>query len=280
MFIITKQIQNITAAAFVAVFITACTGTDEIEEREIIGSVETLYNSGMNAMESGAYIEAIQTLQELERQHPYSGWATRAQMMITYAQYRRGEYDEAVAGVGRFLRMHPGHKDIPYMIYIKGLSYYERISDVKRDQGHTLEALKTFKELTSRFPDNEYSKDARLKITLCLDHLAGQEMMVGRYYQKEGRFLAAINRFRYVVEVYETSGQTAEALYRLTESYLSLGIDDEAQAAAAVLGHNFPGSDWYADAYALMKGQNLEPVAKEGSWLGNVFKGVKESLSD
>lgn len=260
--------------------LTAC--ASDPEKKEIVGEVELLYNQGMDHLEEGFYSGAINAFEELERQHPYSGWATRAQMMVVFALYTAERYDEAVPAADRFIASHPGHKDLPYLLYLKGMSHYNRISDVRRDQQFTEEALKAFNELTARYPDSEYTKDAKLKITLCRDHLAGKEMMVGRYYLQHERYLAAINRFRTVIENYERTTQTPEALYRIAESYLALGVEDEATQSAAVLGHNYPGSKWYAKAYDLLSARNLKvpTEVEEKSWLGKVWKGIKGSVNE
>ena len=171
-----KLLNAVAIAAILG--LTACSTTTE--NKEIVGEVETLYNQGMDFVEEGSYGEAINTFEELERQHPYSGWATRAQMMVVYAYYKRENYDETVVTADRFIGAHPGHKDLPYMFYLKAMASYNRISDVRRDQQFTEQAYETFTELTERYPDSEYAKDAKLKITLCRDHLAGKEMMIGR----------------------------------------------------------------------------------------------------
>lgn len=260
--------------------LTACSSPSE--KKEIIGEVEVLYNQGMDALEEGSYLEAINAFEELERQHPYSGWATRAQMMTVFAHFKREEYDETIAAADRFLAAHPGHKDSAYVMYLKGMSFYNRISDVRRDQQFTEHALSTFMEMSERFPESEYSKDAKLKITLCRDHLAGKEMMVGRYYLRNKSYMAAINRFRTVVAEYQLTSQTPEALYRLSEAYLALGIEEEATQSAAVLGHNFPASDWYAMAYKMLKGQNLDIPTKveEEGFFGKVWRGIQETVSE
>ncbi|MEC8067327.1 MAG: outer membrane protein assembly factor BamD [Pseudomonadota bacterium] len=263
-----------------ALGLAACSSTPE--KREIVGEVELLYNQGMDLLTEGRYGEAVNAFEELERQHPYSGWATRAQMMVVFAYYNSERYDEAVPAADRFIGSHPGHKDLPYILYLKAMSHYNRISDVRRDQQFTEEALQTFNELVQRYPESEYAKDAKLKITLCLDHLAGKEMMVGRYYLKNRRYMAAINRFRTVVENYQSTSQIQEALYRLSESYLALGIEDEATQSAAVLGHNYPSSMWYQKAYDLLGQNNLKvpTVVEETSWFGRVWKGLKNTVHD
>lgn len=244
-------------------------------EGELSGSVGQLYNKGMQELKEGKTAAAVHTFDELNRQYPYSGWATRAQMMTAYAQLEGGDYDEAIVTAEQFIKYHPGHKDLAYMYYLKGLANYNRIRDVARDQGYTREALAAFQEVANRFPDSIYARDAKLKLTLCRDHMAGKEMQVGRYYQQQANYLAAINRFKAVVKDYQTTTQTPEALYRLTESYLALGVNDEAQRSAAILGYNYPGSEWYKKAYALLTERNLAPADQEKGWADQIYKGVK-----
>ena len=246
-------------------FIAACAGEDEAVYVE--RTVERLYNNGVDALQVGNFTNAIAAFDEVERQHPYSVWATKAQLMSAYASYKKDDYDETVIGVDRFIELHPGSRDAPYAYYLKALSYYEQISDVGRDQKMTELALAALKDVTRRYPDSKYGRDARAKLDLVHDHLAGKEMAIGRYYQQRGEFLASINRFRAVLRDYQTTTHVPEALLRLTESYLSLGVTDEAQMAAAVLGHNFPGSQWYQDSYALLSQKNLQPTRKENSWI-------------
>jgi outer membrane protein assembly factor BamD len=216
--------------------------------------VEELYNQAQNLLESGNARGAGRAFEEVERQHPYSQWATRAQLMSAYAYYGANDYDEAVAAAERFIELHPGHQDVPYAYYLIGISYYEQISDVGRDQKMTERALVAFDELRRRFPNSQYARDAELKADLARDHLAGKEMSIGRYYLRRGQYVAAINRFHNVVERYQTTTHVPEALHRLTEAYLALGLDHEAQKNAAVLGYNFPSSQWYLDSYALLNG--------------------------
>jgi outer membrane protein assembly factor BamD len=232
--------------------LAGCSGSEEEEYAE--RPVEELYNQAQDLLESGDNKRAGQAFEEVERQHPYSQWATRAQLMSAYAYYEANSYDEAIAAAQRFIELHPGHPDVPYAYYLVGISYYEQISDVGRDQKMTEQALAALDELLRRFPDSTYSKDAQLKADLARDHLAGKEMAIGRYYLRRGQYVAAINRFRNVVERYQTTTHVPEALHRLTESYLALGLDQEAQKNAAVLGYNFPSSPWYLDSYALLNG--------------------------
>ncbi|UCH72868.1 MAG: outer membrane protein assembly factor BamD [Rhodospirillales bacterium] len=226
--------------------------------------VEDLYNEAMDYLEGRSYTLAAASFDEVERQHPYSKWATKAQIMAAYTHYAGGNYDEAVLTLDRFIELHPGSEDVAYAYYLKGLSYYEQISDVARDQRMTERALGAFTDLVRRFPDSKYARDALLKIDLAHDHLAGKEMNVGRYYLRTGHELAAIGRFRRVVETYGTTTHVAEALHRLTEAYLALGIVDEARFTAAVLRHNYPDSEWYKDSWTLLARQNVLTAQERG----------------
>jgi len=214
--------------------------------------VEEIYNAAVDELEKGGFVAASTKFDEVERQYPYSAWAVKAQIMAAYSLYMANKYDEAVVALDRYIQLHPGSKDADYAYYLKGLCYYEQISDVGRDQMMTELALSTLKELMVRFPKSNYARDASLKIDLTHDHLAGKEMKVGRYYQSRGQWLAAINRFNVVVNKYETTTHVPEALHRLVESYLALGMKEEAKKAAAVLGHNFKSNKWYVQTYALM----------------------------
>jgi len=256
------------AVLVVAGGLAACESDDvAYEERP----VEELYNQGLNAMLAGDYRESARLFDEVERQHPYSAWASKAQLMAAFGHYQSNAYDDAINALDRFIQLHPGNRDVNYAYYLKALSYYEQISDVGRDQEMTQLALDSMDEVVRRFPDTAYARDARLKIDLARDHLAGKHMEIGRFYQDRGEYLGAINRFRLVVESYQTTTHVPEALHRLVECYLSLGITEEAQATAAVLGHNFPGSTWYSDSYALLTGADLEPEADDESWIARAW---------
>ena len=237
---------------------------------------DQIYSQGMTELRAGNYASAAEQFNEVERQHPYSQTATQSQIMAAYAQYQAMKYDEAIVSLDRFIQLHPGHPRIDYAYYLKALCYYEQISDVRRDQKMTQLALDSLNEVVRRFPDTAYARDARLKLDLAYDHLAGKEMEVGRYYLKRGNYNAAINRFRNVVERYQTTSHVPEALHRLTESYAALGLTEEARKTAAVLGHNYPGSDWYEDSYALVGDDNYQPsYERRQSWLkrmaGKIF---------
>jgi outer membrane protein assembly factor BamD len=240
------------ASALLALALAGCAGAEE--EEYVERPVEELYNEALDQLQDGDPRRAGQAFEEVERQHPYSEWATRAQLMSAYAFYEANNYDEAIAAAERFVELHPGHEDVPYAYYLIGISYYEQISDVGRDQKMTERALEAFDELVRRFPDSRYARDGELKADLARDHLAGKEMSIGRYYLRRGQYLAAINRFRSVVERYQTTTHVPEALHRLTEAYLALGLGQEAQKNAAVLGYNFPSSEWYQDSYVLLNG--------------------------
>ena len=244
--------------------------TDTYVERP----VETIYNNAMDELLAGNYKQAAKTFDDVEQQHPYSVWATKSELMSAYAHYLGNKYDDAILAAERFKQLHPGNKDIAYAYYLIAISYYEQITDVGRDQKVTDLAMNSLQEVVRRFPNTEYARDAKLKIDLARDHLAGKEMEIGRYYLRRGEYVAAINRFRTVVEKYQTTSHTAEALERLTEAYLSLGIVDEAQTAAAVLGHNYPGSEWYLDSYALLTGKDLRPEENKGSWISRAWSSV------
>ena len=214
--------------------------------------VEFLYNKAMDSAAAGNYRTAAPLFDEVERQHPYSVWATQAQLMAAYSLYQSNQYDEAVNALERFIQLNPSNKNTDYAYYLKGLSFYERIVDVGRDQKITKMALETFNELRKRYPDSEYARDAKLKIDLTRNHLAGKEMEIGRFYMERSHYLAAINRFRTVISNFDTTEQVPEALHRLTESYLAIGLTEEAAKTAAVLGHNYPGNVWYQNSYDLI----------------------------
>lgn len=249
-----------------------CASSDPKKEPE--KPVEVLYNAAADALDKKEYVEATRLFEEVERQHPYSKWATKAQQMAAFSSYQDRRYDEAVIALDRFIELHPGNEDIDYAWYLKALCYYDQIGDVRRDQAVTRQALEAFDALTSRFPNSQYARDANLKRDLVLDHLAGQEMEIGRYYQKQGSVNAAINRFQNVVREYQTTAQVPEALHRLVELYLSLGLRNEATRIAAVLGYNYPGSKWYQDTYALMDPAQRAKIADGQSWVDRTVRSL------
>ena len=223
--------------------------------------VDDLYNKAMDEVVEERYAAAAKTFDDVESQHPYSVWATKAQIMAAYAQYEAGNYGEAIIAADRFIQLHPGHRDIAYAYYLKAISYYVQITDVGRDQKITEQALKALDDVVRRFPDSKYARDARLKLDFTRDHLAGKEMEFGRYYLNRSQYLAAMNRFKRVIDNYQTTTHVPEALERLVECDLALGLNDEAKANAAVLGYNYPGSEWYEDAYALVTGNSNPGLA-------------------
>ncbi|MBB4086277.1 outer membrane protein assembly factor BamD [Sphingomonas carotinifaciens] len=222
--------------------------------------VGTLYTTAKNRLDQGRFKEAALLFDEVERQHPYSIWARRAQLMSAFSYYLSRDYTQAIQSAQRFLSVHPGNRDAPYAYYLIALSYYEQITDVTRDQKITRQALDALGELMRRYPNTRYAADARLKVDLVNDHLAGKEMEIGRFYEGRGQWLAASMRFRTVIDQYQTTTHAPEALMRLTETYLALGVPNEAQRSAAVLGRNYPGSDWYKRAYRLMEQHPAKPL--------------------
>ena len=234
--------------------VSACAGNKAKGDTAYVArDVNTLYSLAKKRLDQGRYEEAAKLFDEVERQHPYSVWARRAQMMSAFGYYMAQKYADAVSSAQRFLTIHPGNKDAPYANYLIAMSYYQQIEDVTRDQKITQQASDSFNELIRRYPQSRYASDARLKLDLINDHLAGKEMEVGRFYQRSGNWLAAATRFREVVDKYQTTSHTPEALERLVETYLNLGLPTEAQKAAAVLGANYPGSKWYQRSYELIR---------------------------
>ena len=241
--------------ACIALFgLSACGGKKGIADKSYVArDVETLYNLALSRMEKQRYKEAALIFDDVERQHPYSIWARRAQLMSAFCYYADRQYQDSILAAQRFLSLHPGNRDAPYAYYLIALNYYEQIIGVERDQKTTQQALDALNELVRRYPETTYAADARLKLDLVRDHLTGKEMEVGRFYEKRADYLAALIRFRNVVENYETTSHTPEALHRMVETYLALGMPEEAHKAAAVLGHNFPGSKWYERSNALVR---------------------------
>ena len=236
------------------VFTAGCaTGRKKGDIPYVARDVDTLYSAAKDRLDRDQYQTSAILFDEVERQHPYSVWARRAQLMSAFSYYMGRDYQKSIESAQRFLSIHPGNKDASYAYYLIALDYYEQISDVSRDQKITQQALDAMNDVVRRYPSSTYAADARLKIDLVRDHLAGKEMEVGRFYQRRGEWLASIVRFRKVVDEYDSTTHTPEALQRLTESYLALGLPEEAKKAAAVLGANYPGSKWYSRAYALMQ---------------------------
>jgi outer membrane protein assembly factor BamD len=259
-----RPIVPVPAAASVAALaavLLLTSGCARLRERNdpkdiayIARDVESLYTLAKDTLDKQQYKLAAAMFDEVERQHPYSIWARRAQLMSAFSHYAAQQYSDAILSAQRFLSLHPGNKDAPYAYYIIAMSYYEQITDVKKDQRITQQAQDAMNELVRRYPETPYARDARLKIDLINDHLASKEMEIGRFYAKNRQWIAATVRFRRVIDQYQTTSHVPEALYRLVEAYLALGIPEEARKSAAVLGANFPGSKWYARGYALVGG--------------------------
>lgn len=239
--------------------------------------VGELYSVAMADLKEKKYASAAKNFEEVERQHPYSEWAKKSMLMAAFSYYEASKYDDAIASGQRFLGLHPGSEDAPYAQYIVATSYYEQIVDVGRDQELTERALKELNEIVRKYPNTDYARDARLKIDLANNHLAGKEMEIGRYYLKKRAYVAAINRFKAVVEKHQTTTHIEEALARLTEAYMALGVYSEAQTAAAVLGHNYPGSKWYEDSYVLLKSDGLAPREDSQSWISRAWRSISRT---
>ena len=255
-----KGLARVLASLMTVGWLAACsTPEPEIPDTP----VEILYNNAKDSLQTGQPAKAAKLFDEVERQHPYSKWATQAQLMSAYSYYLVDKYDDAIPALERFIELHPGNRSAAYAYYLRALCYYEQIEDVTRDQGNTEQAQRALSDVVARFPNTPYSRDATVKLDLVRDHLAGKEMDVGRYYQVRGQYLAAINRFKTVVDKFQTTSHVPEALERLTESYVALGVFAEAQKATAVLGYNYPGTDWYQDAYALLMSKGLTPEGGE-----------------
>ncbi len=298
--LVTRKISQGLAVVLVSVFLTGCASSlmDGIwgDDKPAAGDsssgmltagvapdmtaaqedaqVATLYNEGLASLADGSNKSAIKQFGEVERKYPYSAFATKSILMQAYAQYRMAKWDDAIIAANRFITLHPGHRDVGYAYYLIAVCQYNKMSNTKRDQTATLEAMKALEEVAQRFPGTPYAADAAQKVIIARDHLAGKEMEVGRYYLRQGSYLAAINRFKRVITQYRNTSQTPEALYRLTEGYMALGIVSEAQTAAAVLAANYPESQWYRDAYRLVKSDGQEPVANEDSWITKAFASV------
>ena len=265
---------GIVRGIVLAAALAGCGG--QTGEPDIEGfSAEEIYKRGEWELENSRdKEEAARFFGEVERLYPYSDWAKRALIMQAYAHHLDRDYENSRATAQRFIDTYPGDEDAAYAQYLLALSYYDQIDDVGRDQGLTFQALQALRVVIERYPDSDYARSAILKFDLAFDHLAAKEMEIGRYYLRRGHFTAAINRFRNVVEDYQTTTHTAEALHRLVEAYLSLGLEDEAQTAGAILGYNYQGSDWYQDSFALLTGRGLRPEATGDSWLRQVHRQV------
>jgi outer membrane protein assembly factor BamD len=273
-----SRVARVLAVAVVAASLGACSSFDVFAKKDDTPPDEPadrLYNEGLYLLNSKKDArDAVKKFEEVDRQHPYSEWARKSLIMSAYAYYQAGEYDDCVNSAKRYITLHPGSPDAAYAQYLIASSYFEEIPDVTRDQARTERALAALEEVIRKYPTTEYANSSKRKIEVARDQLAGKEMEIGRYYLKKKDYTGAINRFKVVVTKYQTTRHVEEALMRLTESYMALGIVDEAQTAAAVLGHNFPDSQWYKHAYALVKTGGVEPKENQGSWISKAFKGI------
>jgi len=275
------QIARALAVALLAGGLGACGAFSSREQVQYVDEpVTLLYNRGADYLDRRRWAEALAAFEEVERQHPYSSWARRAMLMEAYAHYNAQQYDAAIDDAQRFLALHPGNDNAPYAYYLIAICYFERILDVGRDQGITERALAALQDVVRRYPDSDYARDARLKMDMVYDQLAGKEMAIGRFYLTRDQHLAAINRFRNVIENpnFQRTSHVPEALHRLVEAYLSVGMTEEAQRMAAILGHNFPGDAWYQRSYALMTESGVQQVpeaeAERRGWLSRTFGAV------
>jgi outer membrane assembly lipoprotein YfiO len=271
---LSDRAARFAAIALVSMALAACSGFNlfgppKIKEEPIVPAA-ALYQGALDDMDRQYYLTAIKKLEQLERQHPRDPLTEKGKLMQVYANYRIGKFNDAILAADRFLAIYPNSRDVPYVLWLKGTSYFGQIKDITRDQQLSRDAIDTYTLLINNYPNSEHAKDAREKLLVAYDQLAGKEMSVGRYYLGNGQYTAAINRFREVVERWQTSTHIEEALYRLTEGYLLLGLTSEATSAAAVLGHNYPSSEWYKRAFELLGKQGLAPNLNSGSWLAAV----------
>jgi outer membrane protein assembly factor BamD len=258
-----------------AVSVAGCSMFNKEEDYVPEDPADKLYNEGLFLLNSKQDFEgAAKKFDEVDRQNPYSDWARKALLMSAFSYYQAQKYDDCINAAKRYVTLHPGSPDAAYAQYLIGASYYDQILDVNHDQGRADKAVGALEEVVRKYPDTEYALNAKKKIDMARDQLAGKEMEIGRFYMKKRDFTGAINRFKVVVTQYQTTREVEEALERLTEAYISIGILDEAQTAAAVLGHNFPDSPWYKDAYKLVKSAGGEPTENKGSWMSRAFKGA------
>ncbi|MFD1696495.1 outer membrane protein assembly factor BamD [Roseibium aestuarii] len=279
-----RKDRNRSAAALLKVAlltlslgVAACSSSkDDLDDLALNDTpAEVLYNEGLALRAQGKLKQAGDKFEELDKLYPYSEFAKKSLVNMAYVNFSRGRYAEAVSAAQRFLTLYPGNEDAAYALYIVGQSYFRQMPDITRDQAVTEKAASAFQELLQRYPDSEYASDAEAKLRVAADQLAGKEMQVGRFYLEKRNYIAAINRFKVVVLRYQTTRHVEEALFRLTEAYYALGVVNEAQTAAAVLGHNFPDTQWYKDAYSLLSKGGYEPSENSGSWISKAFKGIK-----
>jgi outer membrane protein assembly factor BamD len=265
-----RALATLSAVALLAAVLAACSSMEPVAPDE---PADKLYNEGLYLLNERHDVKtAAKRFEEVDRQHPYSDWARKSLLMTAYAYYQGGEYEESINAAKRYISLHPGSPDAAYAQYLIGASYFDRIPDVTRDQVRTEKAIENLEEVIRKYPQTEYAQSARRKIEIARDNLAGKEMEVGRYYLKRRDYTGAINRFKVVVTRYQRTRHVEEALLRLTECYMALGIMAEAQTSAAVLGHNFPDSRWYKDAFNLIQARGLQPSESSSSWISQAFR--------
>jgi len=263
---------GLAACALLAGLLAGCADdTNKIAPDE---PADKLYNEGLTLLNKKEFVDSAKKFEEVDRQHPYSDWGRKSLLMAAFAYYEGGKYDDTITAAKRYVTLHPGSADAAYAQYLMASAYFDQIPDVTRDQARTERAMQVLAEVARKYPDTEYAESAKKKIEVARDQLAGKEMMIGRFYLEKRNFIGAINRFKAVVTQYQTTRHVEEALMRLTECYMALGIVNEAQTAAAVLGHNFPSSPWYQDAYKLVQTSGSEPRENKDSWISKAFKAL------
>ena len=267
-----RPFLGLAAFVLVAGLLAAC--ADDKNKIAPDEPADKLYNEGLTLLNQKEYVDSAKKFEEVDRQHPYSDWGRKSLLMAAFAYYEGGKYDDTITAAKRYVTLHPGSGDAAYAQYLMASAYFDQIADVTRDQARTEKAMQALAEVARKYPDTEYADSAKKKIEVARDQLAGKEMMVGRFYLEKRNFIGAINRFKTVVTQYQTTRHVEEALMRLTECYMSLGIVNEAQTAAAVLGHNFPSSPWYLDAYKLVQTGGAEPRENKDSWISKAFKAI------
>jgi len=263
---------GLAACALLAGLLAGC--ADDANKIAPDEPADKLYNEGLTLLNKKEFVDSAKKFEEVDRQHPYSDWGRKSLLMAAFAYYEGGKYDDTITAAKRYVTLHPGSTDAAYAQYLMASAYFDQIPDVTRDQARTERAMQVLAEVARKYPDTEYAESAKKKIEVARDQLAGKEMMIGRFYLEKRNFIGAINRFKAVVTQYQTTRHVEEALMRLTECYMALGIVNEAQTAAAVLGHNFPSSPWYQDAYKLVQTSGSEPRENKDSWISKAFKAL------
>ena len=267
-----RSFPGLAACALLAGLLAGC--ADDKNAIAPDEPADKLYNEGLTLLNKKEFVDSAKKFEEVDRQHPYSDWGRKSLLMAAFAYYEGGKYDDTIMAAKRYVTLHPGSSDAAYAQYLMASAYFDQIPDVSRDQARTERAMQVLAEVARKYPDTEYAESAKKKIEVARDQLAGKEMTIGRFYLERRDFIGAINRFKAVVTQYQTTRHVEEALMRLTECYMALGIVNEAQTAAAVLGHNFPSSPWYQDAYKLVQTGGSEPRENKDSWISKAFKAL------